>query len=272
MNWEDIQLLYCISKFRTLTAASNALGMSVATVSRKLEKLTEDFGETLFVRRGNAWEPTEYVEPLLTAAEVFGNSVEDYRAGLESSDAHAINTHVSAPEQIFFDTLAPKLPEFLASSEGASIEYSNKSLSVALGEVDLSLGFDIPETGRLVRTSLGESTIRIYSNIRNINSLRGYAALQVSHAHATPYRDDLQEMFGQPILVTPCLHTLIDIANKMPVAVTLPTRFARQYSHLVEAIPEIDPCVYPIWAVYHESRRYDSSIRSVINFIRTHCI
>ena len=48
-NWDDLKYCLALDEFRTMTAAAKALGTNTATVSRHLERLTEEAGQPLFI-------------------------------------------------------------------------------------------------------------------------------------------------------------------------------------------------------------------------------
>lgn len=41
-NWDDLKYCLALDEFRTMTAAAKALGTNTATVSRRIERLTEE--------------------------------------------------------------------------------------------------------------------------------------------------------------------------------------------------------------------------------------
>ena len=50
-NWDDLKYCLALDEFRTMTAAAKALGTNTATVSRRIERLTEEAGQPLFIRQ-----------------------------------------------------------------------------------------------------------------------------------------------------------------------------------------------------------------------------
>ena len=52
-NWDDLKYCLALHEFRIITAAAKALGTNTATVSRLLERLTEEAGQSLFIRQNS---------------------------------------------------------------------------------------------------------------------------------------------------------------------------------------------------------------------------
>ena len=46
-NWHDSKFCLALERYQTMTAAARALGTNTATVSRRIERLTEEAGELL---------------------------------------------------------------------------------------------------------------------------------------------------------------------------------------------------------------------------------
>jgi len=57
-NWDDLKFCLALERYTTMTAAAKALGTNVATVSRRIERMTEQAGQPLFVRDQTQWVAT----------------------------------------------------------------------------------------------------------------------------------------------------------------------------------------------------------------------
>ena len=49
-KWEDLKFCPALKRYQTMTAAARALGTNTATVSQRIDRLTEEAGEPLFLR------------------------------------------------------------------------------------------------------------------------------------------------------------------------------------------------------------------------------
>lgn len=68
-NWDDLRFCLALERYATMTAAADHLGTNVATVSRRIERITHEIGETLFVKDGQAWKPTSAAKSLIAIAK-----------------------------------------------------------------------------------------------------------------------------------------------------------------------------------------------------------
>lgn len=70
-NWDDLRFLVALSRTGTMTAAARMLGTNTATVSRRIERLSETLGMPAFVKTTEGWQPSEAVSPLIQLAQSF---------------------------------------------------------------------------------------------------------------------------------------------------------------------------------------------------------
>lgn len=58
INWDDLKFCLALDQHGTMVNAAKSLQANVATVSSRIEHLTTDVGETLFIRNGQEWTTT----------------------------------------------------------------------------------------------------------------------------------------------------------------------------------------------------------------------
>ena len=58
-NWDDLKFCLALERYQTMTAAARAVGTNTATVSRRIDRLTEEAGEPLFLRDNTQWRATD---------------------------------------------------------------------------------------------------------------------------------------------------------------------------------------------------------------------
>ena len=268
-NWDDLKVLLALQRHRTMTAAAKSLEMNTGTVSRRLERITEEVGKTLFVRRGYDWEATDTAVPLIRAAERMDESVVDQHRGLNAHVGGVRRLRMSINLQIMCDVFSRNIGRFLAEYPDICIDVFNEEMSVALGQVDLQLSFSEPSSGRLVRSQVG--TVGYFSYVHETWSTnpKGYIELANDEGRQTPCSTFMEEMFEEPRFTTSCLSEAVDLLNDMPLVVCLPTRFARRQPGLRPWKPGFPINEFPVWAVYHESRRLDPDIRLALDFVRS---
>lgn len=264
-NWDDLRFCLALERYTTMTAAAEHLGTNTATVSRRIEKMTEELGQPLFIKDGQTWKPTVIATRLISIAaqtEAFLSNAEAEELGLEAHNDIRIN----APLRILQSYLAPILGEITKDLKGVTLIVSMYPASLAFGETDIVLSSKKPDEGRLIRKKLGVTVWRTYCDAKYKDCLTGWADL-MGENNETPGQDDLEQFFGKPPLL--CLQGLNMMRMSMdstPVACRLPEQFADSQTGLVE-LDIGTPQTSEIWLSYHYTRRSDQLIRLVVDKI-----
>src|SRR3954471_416801 len=147
LDLTQVKLVAELLRLRSVSAASQTLGVSQSAASHALAKLRRQLGDPLFTRSRSGVEPTPYGERLGTAAR---ESLDVLRAGLASNrpfdpatSSRRFNIYTSDIGQMVF---LPKLFAFL--SERApnttirvlNIPLDNPAQGLGSGEVDFAIG------------------------------------------------------------------------------------------------------------------------------------
>lgn len=260
--------MLALSQHKTMTAAARSLRLNTGTVSRRLQRFTEETGKTLFVRRGNEWEPTATALPLIKASEQLDQNLStDSPSEIVNSDEPRI-LRVSADWEVKSDVIMPNLSRLLLGNPKIAVRFLGQDTSIALGETDLSIGFVEPIAGRLIRAKLGALTYKPYMHRRWKDGPQGYILYNTVQRPVTNGVLKMQKIFGHPKLFTNGLISAIPLLEEMPLTMCLPTRLAARHEDLIELPIEAEPSIFPIWASFHESRRLDPDVRFAIDFVR----
>lgn len=267
-NWDDLKLILALSRYGTMHAAAKALGLSTATISRRLERCAEEVGNTLFVRRGQIWQPTMAAMPLVHLAETVIDNF-PHKAGAVDAEKNLDKTlRISVPQDICMDFLTPKMPEFLSEKTGTNIDIFHEEKSIAFGEVDLALGHVEPSEGRIVRARLGFMGYRAYCAQQFVNQTTGWIEVLNADHSSKDASHEITQRLGSPRLRTTSLSCAAELVKTLPCLVFLPTHFAETHKTLVPCQREVSQQKLPIWASYHESRKLDPDVRLLMDFIK----
>ncbi len=267
-NWNDLKVLLALHRHKTMTEAAKSLQLNTTTVSRRLERLTDEIGTTLFVRRGSTWTATPAGQDLINVTE----SVFFLIQGADVFDANYPPTNrtlqLSVNKQILCDVISNNLERFLGENPNISIHLHEEKRSVAFGDADVHLGFEEPVSGRSIRTLLGTVKYAVYAKSEFADRVSGYVQLDPNGRRESPCVDRLRIEFQTPRLVTSHVSEGVSIASKLPLAICLPTRYAERQPGFVRIRPNEQPVDFPVWATYHESRRLDPNVRILIDFLK----
>lgn len=267
-NWDDLKFCQALHRHGTMSDAAKVLNTNVATVSRRLHRLSEEIGETLFIKQGNRWVTTEAGAELAQIAEHFQAEIGRSSAAGEGEAEIEIQIRISCAMQLIQCGFASAVADFLGRHPLASLRFETQKRSLALNECDVRLDFDEPSEGRIVR--------------------RLFTTLDLVPACAEPFRDRiegwinvlysgregrqarlLEEHFGAPPRIElEGLATTLMILRNAPLAAAVPVKCVETLSDLT-ALPGPESLTpLPVWLSYHETRRRDHAVRLAIEFLQ----
>jgi DNA-binding transcriptional LysR family regulator len=168
LDWTDLQHFVALARERSLSGAARKLGVTHATVGRRVAMLEDSLGYPLFVRSPDGFVPTADGERIVTLVE----AMEEKVRGI--SRAHAIAgtpigglVRITSTEMVGGQLLIPRLVSFLESNPELRIEFiaDQRNLSLARRETDIAI--------RLARTSgpgvstelVGQMRYRFYRRV-----------------------------------------------------------------------------------------------------------
>jgi DNA-binding transcriptional LysR family regulator len=248
-----------------MTAAAEHLGTNTATVSRRIEKITEELGQPLFIKQGQSWQPTPMASRLISIAAQTEAFLSNAEAEELSIAAHN-DIRINAPLRILQSYLAPVLGDVAKDLKGVTLIVSMHPASLAYGETDIVLSSKKPDEGRLIRKKLGTTVWRTYCDQKHQHNLEGWADL-MGENNETPGQAELKKHFGQPpLLCMQGLNLMRTVMQTSPVACRLPEQYANTHSNLIELDIGF-PQTSEIWLSYHYTRRSDLAIKLVVDKI-----
>lgn len=153
MDWDQVRLFLAVMRGRSLAAAGERLVMDVSTVSRRLDRLEESLGVTLFDRTREGTRPTELAEQMLADAEEIELAITRFSSIGERAETRVEGVvRLTVPPGIADVFIAPSLRALhkkhpaLVLEIDASIGYAD----LTRREADLALRTSRPTSGELV--------------------------------------------------------------------------------------------------------------------------
>ncbi len=159
-NWDDLKCLMHLARSHTMTNAAFALKANVSTVSRRLERLNSSLAEPALVKFGNGWKLTPYGERLAEASADFQVSLNQIEtAELNAQNAKQVSRKItlSAPHVLVSAYLSGFFAGFADLHPGIELNIvaENRHERTADGTVDLALHLERPSKGRLMCRKVG---------------------------------------------------------------------------------------------------------------------
>jgi DNA-binding transcriptional LysR family regulator len=157
LDWDLVRVFLGVASSGRLGSAAERLGLDVSTVSRRLDRLEQELGVTLFERSSSGALATAAAEKLLPAAEEMGRALGELGVALDAVEAEVEGVvRLTAPPGVADVFVAPALVRLHASHPrlrvdlDASVGYAD----LTRGEADLALRLRRPARGDLVAQKL----------------------------------------------------------------------------------------------------------------------
>lgn len=165
-DWSDIPNFLAVAETGSLALAAKALGLSKATISRRLESLEADCGERLFDRLPHQIVLNPAGANLLKSAGVMRDAADALSRDIASLDQRVRRRVRITATQSMSMFLVPHLPRLRDACPGASIELvaTRAALNLARREAEIALRMRRPpDAGELLVRRVARCAISLYA-------------------------------------------------------------------------------------------------------------
>jgi DNA-binding transcriptional LysR family regulator len=265
---DDLELLACIAQSGGLTEAARRMGMPLPTASRRMAKLEQQIGRTLFLRGKAGYA-------LTGAGRAFVAELEDLPLLRQRANHWLSRDH--GPTQVRITAgfltsrhLARSLKPSACQTDNwlPSFIPSNAKLDLARREADIGIRNSAPDHPWLARQRLREVRYALYGLSEDI---KGYVSLPASVPLPKSQRW-LHETYGRQITTTASDTRLcLDLALSGFGRIILPCFAGDAEPDLIRLSPPIEALTHDEWLVSHNDARHDPAIRAAIKAV-AHCL
>lgn len=269
-NWDDLRFLVALSKTGTMTAAAKHLGTNTATVSRRIERLSEQLGTPAFVKTSDGWKPSDAVVQLIEVSQAFDGTLksvinEQSRQVLGQPVKINIGSIPVVSSQVLFPGLRAR-PDML---DGISLTFSDRVFREGLGENDLVIMYGQPQSGRIITRKAGHLAFRLYGSRAGAPEGQ-WAGLAEAHDEHPPMRAGFEHFGCAPKLRVDSFVSLHQLMQMTGLPGPLPDVIANLDPGLEPIDPDAPAFEADFWLMFHETRRSDPAMRAVVEWV-TRC-
>lgn len=170
MHWDDLRFFLSVARCGLMSKAAAELGTDPTTVSRRIQRLEQDVGQTLLERHRTG--------PRLTPA---GRRIADQAQAMEAASSTVTEQsrgssllRVSAPEGFGTWFIAHQLTTFVRNNPNTQVELVATSgfLNPSRRETDIAILLAKPRRGPLVTRKLGNYALRLYGSRKAVGDGR----------------------------------------------------------------------------------------------------
>lgn len=266
-NWDDLKFVLAMTRHGTMSAAARYLDTNVATVSRRLERMSQELDLPLFEKRGQGFVATAAALRLAEVAEGIDHRLRSEIGTIREGDAtHHVSLEIAAPPAVHTHYLLPRMVELHGVFPNVQMTLTDKVYAQGLGEADIQIRIGRPEGGRLRARKFRDYTLRVYH--KPDEPLEGD---WIGLSHRYPDADLLRTVYtdAKPlpryrVEEMPLVHQLVRMTG-LPGLV--PDFMVGPEDGLVPLQVEGNDLPGELWIAYHETRHNDVTLRAVIDWI-----
>ena len=280
MNWDDLRVFLAVARQPKLDSVAAQMNLDSTTISRRIRRLEESLGTTLFerTRRGHMLTPAG--EGLSRRVEEMESISLDVSASSGAKLAEG-RVRLGVPEGLGATIIAPALRTFREIYPKIDVDLIALSgfVSVPKREADMSLLLARPTTGRLTAKKISEYTLGLYatqSYLADAAPIRSKADLpdhtlvgyvdDLIYSSQLRYLDEIVPGLA-PNLSSPSILAQREIITAGAGIGILPNFMARDSKDLTRFIPNEINVVRTFWLAVHEDVVRLKRNRHMIEFL-----
>ncbi|MEM8850368.1 MAG: LysR family transcriptional regulator [Pseudomonadota bacterium] len=266
-NWDDLKFVLAMKRHGTMSSAARYLDTNVATVSRRIERLSSDLGLPLFEKRGQGFVATAAADRLASVAEELDQKLRSEIANLSSVDAQRrVPLEIAAPPAVHQHYVLPRTSELYDYLPHVVLTLTDKVFAQGLGEADIQIRIGRPEGGRLKARKFREYSLRVYHG-KDMEPTGDWIGLSHRYPDADLLRDVYPDAAPMPRYRVEEMPVALEMAKMTGLPALLPDFMASQQDNLVVADLPGNDLPGELWIAYHETRHADTTLRSVVDWL-----
>lgn len=271
-DWTDLRFLIELARQGSLSATARALGVTHATVARRIAALEEISGRPLFVRQNGRYMPTSVgaqiaalargmEEPALAIARAFAGVVPAIAGPVRITSTDLVASHMATPVVAELQERHPGLEIELVSS--------NDNLSLARRDADIALRLGRPTSGDLFSRKLCDIELYLYATQRYLSETAAKNRRYIGYCVGPPVVPEVRELdrIAAPEAITFRTNSLNVRLAAVRAGVgmgLLPQMLAEPSDTLVRVAPQ--PIVArELWLLVHRDMRDVPRIRTCVD-------
>jgi DNA-binding transcriptional LysR family regulator len=166
-DWTDLRYFSELARQGSLSATARSLGVTHATVARRIAALEESVGRPLFSRQGGRYVPTHIGDQIAAlASEMEEPALRITRAMAGFPVEIAGPLRITATDMVATELIAPVLSKLLIAHPAMELELfvSKENLSLARRDADIAIRLGRPKVGDLFSRKLGDLAYFAYAS------------------------------------------------------------------------------------------------------------
>ena len=281
MDWDDGRLFLAIARSGQLLAAARTLGLSQATLSRRMTRFERAVGTRLLIRRANGTSLTDAGQALARSLERVESEFQETRSALAGEHASlAGSVRIGAPDGFGIQFLSPSLVDLADEHPELNVQLVPvpRTFSMSKREADIAVMVGRPERGPLVVRKLTDYSLSLYAaksyferrpepaspGDLSAHRLIGYVE-DLIYSPALDYTSEFWRGWQSDIEISSAAGQFQSVLSGAGIAV-LHDFLATGHPGLMPVLPELR-VTRSYWVVFHESLKENARVRACADFL-----
>jgi len=280
MNWDDLRLFLQVCRRRHLDEAGAQLNIDATTISRRIKRLEQELGLTLFERSRRGHSMTPDGERIAALAENIESTAFEIRSLGKSKTSLSGRVRVGAPEGFGATVIAPALSVFRTNNPLVDVDLISLSgfVSVPKRQADMSILLTRPTAGRLKVKKLRKYKLYLYASQKYLESTKPLTKIDDLNQHTlVGYTEDLiyssklrylQDVAPglSPQLCSPSILAQANMIGAGSGVGILPAFLAERDKRLIRVVPTLE-IEREFWLAIHEDIAGLARTRIAVEFL-----
>lgn len=279
MQWDDARIFLAIARAGSLSGASLALGLGVATVSRRLDRLEAALAMPLFSRHQSGYRLTADGQAMLAPAEALEQAAQALGDAAQSQAQVAGVVRLATAENLANPLIVPSLAQLFARHPDLRVELVSgvRTLNLHRRDADMAVRMEQPEAGHLTIRRLGTLGFGLYGSQTYVQARAGageaapsegdaFIGWDEGHAHLPAARWLARTLRGRSCRVeTNTLSAQLAAAEAGLGLAVLPHFLARRAG--LACVARQLGADQPIWLALHADLAHSRRLRAVADHL-----
>lgn len=168
IDWDDLRTFSALVQYRSLSATARALGLTHATIARRVKSLEQSLGVQIIERRPDGYQITEAGQSVFESAnemESVSNRLIASLSGMQTGLYGRVR--INAPPSLVQSFIVQGLAKFMLNQPTLEVDLVGEFRVVSLDrrETDLAIRYGRPSDGDVIAKYLCSVTFNFYGTI-----------------------------------------------------------------------------------------------------------
>lgn len=168
--WDDVSVLLAVARQGTLSAAASKLGVGIATLSRRIDRLEKALSVPLFLRQQTGYKLTKDGDALMEKAEAMEAAAFALTSGTDLQAQLSGTVRLATAENLATSLILPHIADFQKNYPNILVEVITNitTVNVHRHDADLAIRMVKPERGNVSFRRLSTMGYGLYGSARYV--------------------------------------------------------------------------------------------------------